>query len=708
MRAPWSYRGLLVFSWMLLFVIQQAERLFLIATSLRDEPPGRAVLMATLTTGFRADLVVATFGALAAVVLGVLVGAGLACVRRSRGPSARSGSPWRPGLLVGAALVAAVVLAVTIADMGYYHYSGQRLDLVFLEYLSDVVAQASGGEVAGSQVGRQTAAELAEGDRWAWFVAAFLLAMVAACGAWWLVFTRALNPALHRWETAAPRVSTLVVVLALAAGATGLHRDASAAIQSVSISSSTYYTLAQNPFWYLNASLRGPGERVFGGIERELLAIMPEDAAVRIARDTVAPGGVFPSPRFPLVREMPPHPGVRLPRPVNVLLLFVEGLDRRYLEHTAHGVRVTPFLDRLKADSVSFEHFFSNGANTFHGLFAAFCSELPRYGFAAIRTHWANDFLCLPAALRRGGYRTEMVIGQNRDRAHSHLGLFMARNGLDELHDDGHFPPETPRLRLGVVDGAILDLVRARVESLGRAPRPWLLAALTAGTHHPFQVPEDHPEVRALRAEKDRYLAPLRYLDLELERVFTRLQRDGHLRNTVVIVTGDHGRHEGIGSSEAAKHLGHFTAALMVWLDPSLRDPATYRPRAVPGVVSQVDLMPTILALTGLQPALAPFVGRDVSCALARDCLEGNRAYVSSVYDDLIGLVEADGIWTYSFRTRHGQLADIDGSGPRTLPPTDPAVVARHERLMGLYVAGNLLLERNRLWSSREFAARGR
>jgi hypothetical protein len=707
-RAPWSFRTIVLFTWVLLFVVQQAQRLFLIATAIAGEPPTRATLMATLITGFRADLIVATFATLAAVMLGLLVGALLAAAGRWRGPRARLRSPWRRGLVAGSAVTGLVVLAVMTADMGYYRYSQQRLDLVFLEYLSDLLAQASEADVASSQVGRQTAAELQEGGKWGGHVAAFLTAMVAACAAWWLAFTRAVAPALRRFESAAPRTSSLALAVCLAGGATGLHRDAPEAIQSVSISSSTYYTLAQNPFFYLNASLRRSVASAFTGGERELLAIMPEEVAVRIARDTVAPGGVFPSSKFPLVHEMRAEPGVRLARPANVLLLFVEGLDRRYIGRTVRGIQVTPFLDRLRGESVYFEHFFSNGANTFHGLFAAFCSQLPRYGFAAIRTHYAHEFLCLPTAMRRGGYRNEMVMGQNRDRAHSHLGLFMARNGLDELHDDGHFPPETPRLRLGVVDGAILDLMRSRVEGLGRTPRPWLLATLTAGTHHPFQVPEVHPEVRALKAEKDRYLAPLRYLDLELERVFTGLEREGHLRNTVVLVTGDHGRHESIGTSDIARHLGHFTAALMVWLDPSLREPATYRPRTVSGIVSQVDLVPTILALNGLLPERAPFVGRDVSCALVRECLEGNRAYLSSVYDDLVGLAEADGIWAYSFRTGHGELADVDGKGPRTLAPTDPAVAARHQRLMALYVASNLLLERNRIWSSLEFSGGAR
>src|SRR5207237_10548904 len=129
------------------------------------------------------------------------------------------------------------------------------------------------------------------------------------------------------------------------------------------------------------------------------------------------------------------------------------------------AVRVTPFLDRLRSESVYFENFFANGGSTFHGLFASFCSELPRIGFAAIRTHTGNDFLCLPAALRRGGYWTEMVIGQNRDRGQSRFGLFMGRHCPDALLGEGDFGPKAPGGRVGVLGHGLLRLIRARVPS---------------------------------------------------------------------------------------------------------------------------------------------------------------------------------------------------------------------------------------------------
>jgi arylsulfatase A-like enzyme len=212
-------------------------------------------------------------------------------------------------------------------------------------------------------------------------------------------------------------------------------------------------------------------------------------------------------------------------------------------------------------------------------------------------------------------------------------------------------------------------------------------------------VPDEHPEVKRLQAEPDRYLAALRYLDLELERLLDGLRGDGLLRDTAVLVLGDHGRHERTGGSEMSQMVGRFMAPLIVWLDESLRSPETYRPRTVTSIASQVDLVPTILALNGATPEVAPFLGRDLSCALVRDCLEDNVAYLSSVYDDVIGLADRDALWTYSFRRQ--TIATIDHAlarpgAPRAL--TDPEAAARFQQMLALYVHANLNLERNRIW----------
>jgi phosphoglycerol transferase MdoB-like AlkP superfamily enzyme len=284
----------------------------------------------------------------------------------------------------------------------------------------------------------------------------------------------------------------------------------------------------------------------------------------------------------------------------------------------------------------------------------------------------------------------------------------MARNGLDELIDETAFAADAPRMGLGLTDGALFERLAAQVRGLRASGEPWLLTTLTTGTHHPFAVPDAHPDVTALRAQPDRYLPALRYADFELERFFTTLKREGLLQDTVVLVLGDHGRHETIDAGEVAQHAaGHFMSPLAVWIDPSLHPGTAYRPRVVPGLVSQLDIAPTILGLAGLSPRVSSFAGRDLSCALAADCVPERTIYISDVYDNYVGVVDREGFWFYSLNYPGIEHTDLGlKRAAKRRAPTDPTVAERVDRILAAYVTSNLLIESNRLWSWKEFGGR--
>jgi Sulfatase len=681
-----------VFWWLLLVVVQQAQRVFLILATARREIPSAGVLGLTLFTGLRADLITASVGMLGALLVASLVAASVALRDRRRAGAVLA----RTVGLVGGVLAVAYITILTV-DMGYYLYSGQRLDAVFMEYVADMIGQGRHGQLGGSQVGAETAAELGDVRTWAARVAGYATLLTAAIFVWRVFFRRAVAPTLRAW----PQATAVALPVLVVVGAWGLHPDGPDSVQAAPIGSSTFYALAQSPIWIVKTSVETAARP--HTIPRAVETLMPESRAIPIARELLAPGAQFLSPRFPLVHLEDPRPS-RLPRRPNVLVIFLEALDRRFLGRTIAGVRVTPFLETLFADSVTFAQFHSNGAQTFHGLFASLCSYLPRQGTAATKARYANDYLCLPTLLARAGYRTRMVLGQNRDQSHSRLGLFMARNGLEELIDESGFPPSAPRAGLGIADGALFDRVRVEIDKLRAGGRPYFLTTLTLGTHHPFGMPSDHPDVVALRPERDQYVPALRYVDLEFERFFRALERDGALRDTVVFVLGDHGRHERIANNDVENAAGHFNVPLAVWVDPSLRSASVYRPRVVNGMVSQLDITPTILGLAGLTPRVSSFGGRDVSCALAADCLSDRPAYLSEVYEEGAGLADRDGFWFYGFGRHTLDHIDLSLAGPpRRLTGDDPVAAPRIERILALYVTANALIEQNALWSWREF-----
>jgi hypothetical protein len=144
---------------------------------------------------------------------------------------------------------------------------------------------------------------------------------------------------------------------------------------------------------------------------------------------------------------------------------------------------------------------------------------------------------------------------------------------------------------------------------------------------------------------------------------------------------------------------------MLLWVDDSLRAEGRFHPRVVNQVASQVDLAPTVLSINGIAPHLTSSVGTDLTCLMRGDCLNDNQAYLSSVYDDLIGLSDQSGVWVYSFRRAQLMVTDLDLQQPFAIPaPQDPMAEEHARTMTALYVGSNTLLDRNRLWSWQNLA----
>ena len=733
LRDTRPFYNTLVFWWILFFLLQQAERLFLLIQAWEVEVPMAKDLGILLLTGLRADLMVSALLVGIASLLGGgfwLLGQGVA--------------KWRRTILqreifvrhfnVGAWLVALFLLLFLIVDMGYYGYNQQHLDYDFFEYVENLLASTlDTGE--GTQATLQTEAELRQGQKWGFRLLGFLLLEAIAALAWWGGFRRSVAPILNRLWAGFPRYANVGLGMCLLVGVTGLDPYGPYAAQRAGITSTRYFTLAQNSLWYASAILIETIQSRTKGQVGELLNLMPLEEAMKVSRNLLHPGASFPYAQYPFVRSMTSDQGLRFEKPVNVLLLFLEGLDSRYmgrkidLENPSHlswkflydtpqyaeateesdfpdpRIRLTPFLDQLRLQSVFFENFYSNGHNTSRGLFATFCSYYPKFGDPELRTRHSHDYLCLPSALRQVGYRTEMVIPFNRDDGRHHIGLFMARNGLDHLYDESDFPEDGARMGSGMTDEATFALIRNRLKVLQENGQPFLLAGLTVGTHHPYQVPLSHPEVHALQAHQDPYVHTLKFLDLALEQFFTNLKREGLLKNTVVFILGDHGRRVPVGGTDIEREIGIFRVPMYMWVDESLRPSPQFRPQIVSGITSQVDLTPTILAINGVMPRVAPFLGRDLSCVMvASACLQDNVAFVKSGRNKVIGFVDKEGVILHSalqgtwvqtdplFRVTQGEA-----QGERV------RLDLRARKLMALFVSTNVVFEQNRIWSWKEF-----
>lgn len=264
-------------------------------------------------------------------------------------------------------------------------------------------------------------------------------------------------------------------------------------------------------------------------------------------------------------------------------------------------------------------------------------------------------------------------------------------------------PPEADlaALRPGYVEAQELDAVRSVIDRWNR-----LQTIDAAGAHalrrHSFHhdfagMPGIMNPENLLRAcaavgvplEKDRaqlndedrqwlqdlYDAEVRYTDRQLGRLFEALDRQPSPNGTILIVTSDHG--EGLGAYGRLGHGEVFSEELLRVL-LMLRAPGVAA-REVDELVRTIDVMPTVLALTAIEPDRPAMQGRDLlpilraSEAPSQQAIgqalsaRGGRDPRRSIKRDGMRLVlnTATGErWLYDLASDPGELHDITAERP--------------------------------------------
>jgi arylsulfatase A-like enzyme len=292
----------------------------------------------------------------------------------------------------------------------------------------------------------------------------------------------------------------------------------------------------------------------------------------------------------------PPRP---TPTGPSVLLVTVDTLRADRVGAYGAGDARTPTLDKLARQGVRFQTAIAvtpitlpSHASILTGLYP------PRHGVRHNGIYRLEAGIeTLAERLRAAGYSTAAVVGAY---------VLARRFGLDQgfdLYDDRMSSKRA--LAGGYLErtaGAVTD--RA-LQWLDATSRPFFLWVHYYDPHAEYAPPPPF----AARFPDRPYQGEIAYVDSELGRLIDALRASGRLEDTLVVVTSDHG--ESLGEHGEAFHsYTLYDATLAVPL--ILRGPGIPAGRAVGGVVSGVDVAPTVLALLGVA-ALREADGRDLS-----------------------------------------------------------------------------------------------
>ncbi|BBH46235.1 LTA synthase family protein [Pseudomonas sp. KU43P] len=228
----------------------------------------------------------------------------------------------------------------------------------------------------------------------------------------------------------------------------------------------------------------------------------------------------------------------------NLLVITLEGIPGAYVRpnrqalHSRFDQELMPNLSRWAERGMNTPDYVLHTHQTIRGLYAMLCGDYDKLANGTpkgmeLLTQQQRNQACLPAQLRQAGFSTHYLQGAGlrfmaKDRIMPHIG-FDAVHGQEWFSNENYL--EFP---WGKDDRAFFEGALNYVGQLRQQERPWMLTLLTVGTHQPYSAPADY-----LARYDTPKQAAVAYLDDALGAFLDNLERQGVLKDTLVVVTSD-------------------------------------------------------------------------------------------------------------------------------------------------------------------------
>ena len=331
--------------------------------------------------------------------------------------------------------------------------------------------------------------------------------------------------------------------------------------------------------------------------------------------------------------------------PHQIVIVLEESLGSDFVG-ALPGARLdcTPELERHFADGLVLANLVATGNRTVRGLEGVLCSFVPLPGYAILRRGKSEDVATIARVLGERGYHTASFYGGRG--TFDQMQPFLAANGWQEFVTEPDFPADAFRTAWGVADQYVFDALLQRQESARARGEALFATVLSVSNHKPYDFPRDR---YALAPGLHGREGAVRYADACIGGYLDALHARGLDAETLVLIVGDHGAR--VYGAEEIPTQSYRIPALFVSPD------ARWRGQRIERLCSQIDLIPTLLALSGIE-CDAPFLGTSV-LDLPR---EGGRAFVQhnrdvGVLSDhalvVLGLEKTLAFYTRSSRESH-------------------------------------------------------
>lgn len=291
----------------------------------------------------------------------------------------------------------------------------------------------------------------------------------------------------------------------------------------------------------------------------------------------------------------------------HVFVVMIESFNANFVNAKApNGMEYTPFYNSLLSKGIFFENFWGHSIQTAKGQVGILCSILPMSARKIFTDFPKTNLNCISEVLQKELYETlffKAFCCTDFDNTHE----FTANNGFDHIHGmSSKFisPEESKKFAWGwgIQDNIFYLKFFKYLDKLhAKNPNKKFFSALTSVSNHQtfINAPVDQRFIYPDQGKdiKRAYANTLYLTDKYLQTFMEELEKRDYLKNSIVIITGDHsfpvGEHGNLFAHSGFHSENFKTPLLLIW-------PGKIKPRVEKRAYSQVDIAPSIMDLLGI------------------------------------------------------------------------------------------------------------
>lgn len=329
-------------------------------------------------------------------------------------------------------------------------------------------------------------------------------------------------------------------------------------------------------------ALNGVYTSFYAVFHRSGFPVMGDAAAIaRVQKLIAVPGETFPVTDLPFYRLTKPRQAAQRK---NIVFIILESWSARRVGAYGDKTGATPFFDSLALKGWLFTNAYATGRRSIASLPSAVSSIPTLYGSLYITSpHEQNFQRGMGSVFREQGYST--IFTYAAKAGSMGFNAFARLAGFDKILTRESFPANTEHDGVwGIYDHVTLKRSLAEIES---AQKPVLSVIYTLHPHPPFTLPAGNQHFPD-SLPRAKYYNALRYSDNTLKDFFQAAERTSWYKDTLFVLMADHAYEEAPGRDS-------FRIPLLIYA------PGVVTPRVDDRVVSELDVLPTLIDLANLK-----------------------------------------------------------------------------------------------------------